>query len=99
MKKKLTKAIKYDSGKSMIDLVIPEFIEDIAKVLTFGAQKYEPYNWQNNLKRERMLSALYRHLLAYHKGEKYDKETGLNHLAHVAVNAMFLHWYDEVKKK
>jgi hypothetical protein len=37
--------------------------------------------------------------LKYHKGEIYDEESGLSHLCHIAINAMFLHWYDEVLPK
>jgi hypothetical protein len=89
---------KFDQGKIMVDLIVPEFIEDLAKVLTMGAQKYGIENWKGNLEKRRILAALYRHLLKYHKGEIYDDESHLNHLCHVAINAMFLFWYDEVRK-
>jgi hypothetical protein len=91
--------IKFDQGKIMVDLIVPEFIEDLAKVLTMGAQKYGVENWKGNLEKRRILAALYRHLLKYHKGETYDDESKLNHLCHVAINAMFLYWYDECQKK
>ena len=94
----VSEGIKYDENKPMHSLITPEFIEAIGRVLTIGAKKYTPNNWQNNLEKERILSALYRHLLAYHKGEIYDPETDENHLAHIACNAMFLFWYDEVKE-
>lgn len=93
------KGKKDDFGKPMVDLLIPEFIEDLAKVLTMGAQKYGLENWKHNLEKRRILAALYRHLLQYHKGEVYDEESGLNHLCHIAINAMFLYWYDEVRSK
>lgn len=83
----------------MVDLLIPEFLEDLARIMTMGAKKYGVENWKNNLEHRRILAALYRHLLAYHRGEKCDQESGLNHLCHVAANAMFLYWYDEVKGK
>ena len=85
---------KYDEGKPMINLVEPEFIEGLAKVLTFGAKKYGALNWQKGLQKERILAALYRHVLKYHEGQKFDGETGLHHLLHAAVNCMFLVWYD-----
>ena len=34
--------------------------------------------------------SLYRHWLAYLRGEKYDLESGLPHLWHLACNAAFL---------
>jgi hypothetical protein len=90
---------KYDQGKPMVDLIVPEFIEGLAKVMTMGAEKYGIENWKKGLDKRRILAALYRHLLAYHKGEVYDSESKLNHLLHVAANTMFLFWYDEVHKQ
>lgn len=89
---------KKDQGKPMVDLLVPEFILDLARVLTLGARKYAPNNWQKTEKR-RYIAALYRHQLAYHSGEKYDPESKLNHMTHVAANAMFIFWMDEVNGK
>ncbi len=82
----------------MVDLLVPQFIREMAAIMTFGAQKYERENWKKDLEKQRILSALYRHILAYHEGEKHDSETKLSHLAHVACNAMFLFWYEDVKE-
>lgn len=90
------KSIKFDKEKIMVDLMDPEFIEEMSKVLTMGANKYAPENWKG-LDPKRLLAALYRHLLASHKGEIIDKESGLSHMAHVAVNAMFLFWFENHK--
>ncbi|NVM20579.1 MAG: hypothetical protein HWN68_02225 [Desulfobacterales bacterium] len=90
--------VKYDQGKPMVDLLVPEFVEDIAKVLTMGAEKYGIETWKKGLEAPRILAALYRHVLAYHKGENIDPESGLSHLCHISCNAMFLYWYDEVAK-
>jgi len=96
----MSKGMKFDSEKPMFDLLVPEFIEGVAKVMTLGAQKYAPNNWKYVENAEsRYLAALYRHLNAYHKGEKIDSESGLSHLAHIACNAMFLFWFDIQKKK
>ncbi|MFB3889880.1 MAG: dATP/dGTP diphosphohydrolase domain-containing protein [Candidatus Bathyarchaeia archaeon] len=91
------KGRKNDQGKPMVALLVPQFIWEVAKVLTFGADKYGKENWKNDLEKDRILSALYRHTLAYHQRETHDPETGLSHLAHVACNAMFLFYYEEVK--
>lgn len=92
---------KFDDGKIMVDLLVPEFLEGIARVMTMGAKKYGSENWKKGISEEsfrrRILAALYRHLLAYHKGEIYDKESGENHLLHITCNAMFLYFDDEVK--
>ena len=86
---------KDDIGKTEFDLLEPRFIEAMAQVMTKGAAKYKPYNWQYVPQfHQRYLAALYRHLIAYHKGEVIDRESGLPHMAHIACNAMFLFWSD-----
>lgn len=93
------KGRKDDTGKNRLDLVEPEFIEGVGRVLTYGAAKYEPNNWQkvdNAL--DRYYASLLRHLLAWRRGEKKDAESGLSHLEHVAANVMFLlHFEREAK--
>lgn len=82
---------KDDGEKLRFDLIEPEFEEDLAKVLTLGAEKYAANSWQNLPDAEdRYYAALRRHLNAYRQGEKVDEESGLSHLAHVACNVMFL---------
>jgi hypothetical protein len=73
-----TKGTKNDQEKPNMSLIVPQFIEAIGNVLTYGAKKYAPENWKNDLEQQRILSALYRHLIAYHKGEIYDPETDEN---------------------
>ena len=87
-----TPFIKYDKGKPSFDLVDPFFEEDIAKVLSMGAAKYEPNNWQLNEDINRYIGALQRHLNDIKKGIYKDKESKLQHTAHIACNAMFIHW-------
>ena len=83
--------LKYDKGKLLMTLVQPSFVRGVAEVLTFGANKYKPNSWQTveDAKR-RYEDALYRHWLAYLDGEQVDSESGLEHLKHLACNAMFL---------
>ena len=86
-----TEGLKYDDGKLLMTLVQPSFVKGVAEVLTFGAKKYKPNSWQTveDAKR-RYEDALYRHWLAYLDGEQVDSESGLEHLKHLACNAMFL---------
>lgn len=82
---------KNDAGKARYDLVLPEFEDAVAKVLTFGAEEYGANNWQKVEDREnRYYAALRRHIAAWRKGEELDEESGLPHLAHAACNIMFL---------
>ena len=85
------KFTKFDDDKIMYDLLHPEFLEQVAKVLTIGAKKYSPDNWKNADGTERYRSAMMRHFEAYRKGEMLDPETGMHHLAHVGCNVMFLY--------
>jgi len=82
--------MKFDGEKIRYELVPPAVIKDIAKVLTFGAQKYEAHNWQNVDDPNRYIGALYRHLEAWRQGEEFDDESGFSHLAHAATNIAFL---------
>lgn len=85
---------KDDTDKLPFDLLAPEFLEDIAAVLRFGAAKYEPRNWEKGMAWNRPFAALMRHMWAWWKGEKLDKETGFSHLAHAACCIMFLLTYE-----
>lgn len=87
---------KFDSAKLRLDLVDPNFIIGVGEILTMGADKYGPNNWQNLTNfNDRYYSALMRHLMAWRNGEKIDPESGLSHLKHIAVNTMFLLWKEE----
>lgn len=90
---KKMKGKKYDADKPKIDLIPYEFIEGIARVLAFGAKKYEPYGWAKGLEYSRLIAACHRHLGAFSKGEDYDSETGLSHLLHAACCLCFLYVY------
>ena len=89
--------IKHDKDKLRYSLIPPVLLEGVAEVMTFGAKKYKPNNWQKLDDPTRYLDALMRHLEAYRRGEEFDHETGLPHLAHLATNAGFLLWFDEQK--
>lgn len=69
------------------------------KLRTEGAKKYADNSWQNIPDGfERYRAALLRHMTAYMKGERYDKETGLMHLAQICWNAIALLYYDKHNK-
>jgi len=61
--------------------------------MTFGATKYSDWNWVN-LERNRAFASLWRHIIAYQKGERLDKETNLSHLYHAGCNLMMLDYLD-----
>jgi hypothetical protein len=85
---------KDDNGKLRYDLIPVTFLEGIAKVLTYGADKYGANSWQTVPDgKRRYIAAAFRHLVEHCKGNANDTESGLPHLAHLAVNVMFLYEY------
>ena len=84
------KGVKHDQGKPRFDLVDAAWHEEVARVLTFGAFKYEPHNWRKGIAYSRLIAATERHINAIKKGETHDLETGLLHAAHASCCLMFL---------
>ena len=83
--------LKYDENKPRYDLIPKQPLEDIAKVLTFGAGKYSDDNWKKvESGRARYYSATIRHIEAWRAGEILDSEPALPHLAHAMATLMFL---------
>ena len=64
--------------------------EQMGRVLTFGAEKYDEDNWRKGMDVRRPLRAAQRHyMLGPMRGEVLDPESGLPHLAHVGCCMMF----------
>jgi hypothetical protein len=83
--------IKHDQDKPRFDLIPPRAEEMLARVLTFGANKYAPGNWQHVPDAEnRYIAAALRHINAQRIGEHSDPETGLPHLAHAMCCLAFV---------
>lgn len=88
--------VRHDGDKIRHDLLPAVAINELAKVLTFGAKKYAPNNWRKGMDWSRIIGSLKRHLAAIEKGEDFDSETGLLHSAHVMCNAAFLTEYYKI---
>lgn len=88
--------MKFDSGKLRYSLVPPKAIRELTKVLTYGAKKYKPNNWQKATDTTRYVDALYRHLEAWRSGEKFDEESKLSHLSHALTNIAFLIHFEDI---
>lgn len=82
--------LKYDAEKPRMDLISSKALIELARVLTYGAKKYDSHNWRKGIAYSRIIAAIYRHLVAYNDGETYDKETGISHAAHAMCELMFL---------
>lgn len=81
---------KFDGGKLRYDLIPVLAQEEVVKVVTLGAEKYDPENWKRVPEgRRRYYAAAMRHMEAWRKGEKQD-EIGTHHIANAISNLMFI---------
>lgn len=83
---------KHDKGKPRLDLVPPTIIEAIGYIRTQATEtKYkDPHGWKK-VEPERYMAALMRHLCeALRDPRGKDKESGYQHLWHMACNIAFL---------
>jgi hypothetical protein len=83
---KLTKGLRFNKGKLRYELLDQDAIEGIARVLTYGAEKYTvkdangnilttgANNWQKGISWSSVIGSLKRHLAAIEKGEDYDQD-------------------------
>jgi hypothetical protein len=91
---------KDDSEKLRWDLLPVSELEDIIGVLSYGAKKYGDDNWKSvTTPRRRYFAAACRHVFAWWRGETFDPESGLHHLAHAGCSLLFLVWFDKRESK
>lgn len=66
-------------------------LEEVAKVLAFGAEKYGERDWEKGVLFSERFSSMLRHQkLFFQDGKIYDIESGLRHTAHIACNALII---------
>jgi hypothetical protein len=82
--------IKDNKGKARMDLLSTKALFAIARVLGFGARKYNPNNWRLGLSWNDTFASLQRHLWAWFDGEDIDPESGESHLGCAGAQLMFL---------
>jgi hypothetical protein len=83
-------ATKFDQNKPPLDLLPWEAVEEVARVLDFGRQKYAAHNWRKGFLWTRLAAACLRHVFAWLSGQDKDPESGLSHIAHACCDLMFL---------
>jgi len=82
---------KFDQDKPHMALLPPYALEAVARVLTYGAQKYERDNWKYVPDGDyRYKNAAFRHFNEILKGNLVDEETGEHHFAHAICCMMFV---------
>lgn len=105
MAKTEIKITEYEGGylkegadvKLRFSLIPAEVEEELAKILTYGAAKYEPNNWKKCKDTTFYWDSLLRHLHQYRIGNPIDAESGFNHLSHALCNLAFLVYFERTK--
>ena len=84
--------LKDDGKKPNLAILLdtPKAMGEVARVLEYGAAKYDRKNWAKCDDPERYMAAALRHLTAYHNGEILDPESGRSHLAHAVCSLLSL---------
>lgn len=84
--------VKDDQTKAMMSIVFKDFaraLQAVGDVGTYGVLKYSAHGWETVPDAERRYKdALVRHMLKHFEGEQVDPESNLDHLAHMAWNAL-----------
>lgn len=82
---------KDDQDKPKMKLITPGFMFALANVLTLGNAKYPgKRDWRYCEAPSDYFSAAMRHMMSWHSGESYDKETGISHLIHATACMMII---------
>lgn len=94
--------LRHNTGKTLLELVPPEWEYALADVTTIGNYKYPQRNWERGMKWSIMIGCAKRHIAKFMLGERYDGDkfdiekgtTGCHHLAMAAWNLLALMVYD-----
>jgi hypothetical protein len=84
------KFIKHDTLKTRWHLFPLNALQEVMNVISFGAMKYKPNNWQKVDDINRYYDAALRHIFAWKNGEQEDSESYLHPLAHAACCLIFI---------
>ena len=80
---------RFNEGKPKLSYILKytHVLEAFSRVMELGAYKYGDDNWKLGGKPDgEYIDSMTRHLTAWLKGEKYDPDSGCNHLAHAIWN-------------
>ena len=91
----LDMGIKFDKNKLRYEL-LPwgATTDEIVRVYTVGARKYNDRNWERGMQYSRFLGATFRHIAAWVSGETVDSETKCHHLASAIFSLIALLHYE-----
>jgi hypothetical protein len=83
-------AKRYNSGKPQLSLIDLRSLEPMARVMEFGAKKYDRNNWMKGRAVTDLLDCLMRHIAALQRKEDVDPESHQPTIGHVLANAMLI---------
>ena len=99
MKSEPETAYKETANKLSYSEIDPYFLEQMARRMQKGKEKYGPNNWKKLSDINELLDAAQRHLLELRKMVQEDfeplpgQESEAQHCAALACNAMFIHYH------
>lgn len=82
---------RYNEGKPEVSQLDPNFIVELAGLMTASAKKYGKYNWALGQDYMTPYDSAMRHLLKFAAGEDLDVESGKSHILHAAANMMIIY--------
>lgn len=85
-----TSGIKHDQEKPDLSLLPPEFLNEVARAMMYGAKKYGRLNYVGGMEWHRIVAASLRHMTAFMYGEDNDPESGVSHLGHAGACVLML---------
>lgn len=88
-------AARFDKGKVRHDLIPPWPLDELAKVYTYGTNKYDEDNYLKGMKWRKVIGPLLRHLWKWIRGKQIDEESGCHHLAMVVWQCFTLMLYEK----
>lgn len=83
-------AVKDDAKKPRMSLVPILAKREVARVMTYGANKYADYNWANGFDYTILADAAERHIDDWRCGIDFDPDSGERTLAHAICSLMML---------
>lgn len=76
-------------------LIPPGPLAALARVYSYGSEKYEDWNYARGYPYSWSMDSLIRHVEAFRRGENIDPESGRPHLAHAAWHCFTLMFFQE----
>lgn len=82
---------KGSKPEQMSMLPVPA-LEEVARVYAWAVStgKYDRHNWRRGYDWSLSYDALQRHVMAFWKGQEFDPDSGLQHLAHACFHIFTL---------